>query len=314
MGLSNIVLTVFPLAVGIFGFYLWRRETLKRAGKGKATNDEDGETPTKDPPSNIDEPVTNVKSSKPPQVLPVDQNTEIKTLEHETSQTVLYERNVSNFEQGRRQTVLYKRNKTKKGSSVNQNNDPGDLEVDTPLSMDADLIPSTPPMHSKMVTQSNCGYQEIPAETHDALILYAEKDAPLAEQLQKDLVANVNLPNLNVILYEEFAPEVQSHFGTMTVLFQRCRYLLVLVTKNFTEASFSRFQHEIALKDSIENPEKNERVIPVWGEIGAKDIVVELSVFKGIDYSLSLQKDDRSRVFIQFEKAFEYGRKKIKMF
>lgn len=343
--LNNFILTVFPLAVGIFGIYLWRRDPLKskRPCKEKGTNGGDGETATNNTP----------RSSKPSQALPVNNETEPKTLdpksihtdihkrnrgsttnrncnetgpktvvcsEPKSTQTGRYERKESTSNQNRDETepkTLQPNNRhtERKESSDNWNSATGDLEVDAPES----IFPSTPVSlhrHSEHaeVVQFSSGYQETPFETHDALILYAEKDASLAQQLQQDLVENVDLPNLNVILYEEFAPEVQSHFGTMTILFQRCRYLLVFVTKNFTEASFSKFQHEIALKDSIENSEKNERVIPVWGEIGAKDIVMELSVFKGIDYSLSLQGDDRSRVFFQFKKAFEYGRKNIKNF
>lgn len=154
---------------------------------------------------------------------------------------------------------------------------------------------------------------EFIVEKHDALILYADEDAPLARQLQKDLVTNVMVPDLNVILYEEFAPDVQSHFRTMAIMFKRCRYLLVLVTNNFTEASFSRYQNEIALKDSIENPSRNERVVPVWGASGIQNIVHELSILKGIEYTREVLEADRASVYGVFKKLFLHGRRAIDM-
>jgi hypothetical protein len=179
-----------------------------------------------------------------------------------------------------------------------------DIEIDAPLSRDLsiDAVPATPAPLPEFVT-----------EKHDALILYAEEDASLARQLQRDLATNVSIPDLNVILYDEFAPDVQSHFKTMAVLFKRCRYLLVLVTNNFTEASFSRYQNEIALKDSIENKSRSERVVPVWGVCGAQNFVSELSILKGIDYTKETLDADSASVYNIFKNLFSYGRKKIDM-
>lgn len=85
-------------------------------------------------------------------------------------------------------------------------------------------------------------------ETHDAILLYAEEDRPLVKHIQQQLVSNLgtDINDLNIILYEEFAPDVQSHFKTMEHLFCRCRFLFVVVTSNFRKDSLTRYQHEIA--------------------------------------------------------------------
>ena len=123
------------------------------------------------------------------------------------------------------------------------------------------------------------------------------------------------MTDLNVVLYEEFAPDVQSSFRTMDVLFQRCRYLFVVVTKKFTDDSLREFQHQIALMDQINDPEKNDRIIPIWAENGANNFIRELSVFKGIEYipQSYLSGKEKEMVFRKFKKLFEYGRKVIKV-
>ena len=67
--------------------------------------------------------------------------------------------------------------------------------------------------------------------------------------------------------------------------------------------------------DSISNKEKNERIIPVWAENGAKNFLCELSVFKGIEYipQSYFSGKEKEMVFRKFKKLFEYGRKVIKV-
>lgn len=144
-------------------------------------------------------------------------------------------------------------------------------------------------------------------EKHDALLLYAKEDKPLVKHLQQTLLSNLgtDIDDLNIVLYEEFASEVQSYFKTTGQVFRRCRYLFVVVTSNFREDSLMRYQHEIALMDSIRNPSSKERVIPVWAEKGSQNILPELSVLRGIDY----EQDQFD--FQKFKTTFQYGRRKI---
>lgn len=98
---------------------------------------------------------------------------------------------------------------------------------------------------------------------------------------------------------------MQSYFKTTGEVFRRCIFLFVVVTSNFREDSLMRYQHEIALMDSIRNPSSKERVIPVWAEKGSQNILPELSVLRGIDYEgdqVDLQK---------FKTTLKYGRKNI---
>lgn len=114
-----------------------------------------------------------------------------------------------------------------------------------------------------------------------------------------------DIDDLNIVLYEEFVPEMQSYFKTTGEVFRRCIFLFVVVTSNFREDSLMRYQHEIALMDSIRNPSSKERVIPVWAEKGSQNILPELSVLRGIDYEgdqVDLQK---------FKTTLKYGRKNI---
>lgn len=144
-------------------------------------------------------------------------------------------------------------------------------------------------------------------EKHDAVLLYAKDDKPLVKHLQQVLMSNLatDIDDLNIVLYEEFVPEMQSYFKTTGEVFRRCIFLFVVVTSNFREDSLMRYQHEIALMDSIRNPSSKERVIPVWAEKGSQNILPELSVLRGIDYEgdqVDLQK---------FKTTLKYGRKNI---
>lgn len=101
-------------------------------------------------------------------------------------------------------------------------------------------------------------------------------------QLTRKPILNSCTRFLNVIIIEEFLPEVQSEIITMEDVFEKCRYLFVLVTSNLKNDRLKRFQGELALLDSIENG--RDGVIPIWAEPGAKKLIFELKTFKGIDY------------------------------
>lgn len=144
-------------------------------------------------------------------------------------------------------------------------------------------------------------------EKHDGLLLYAKEDKPLVMDLHQKLVSNLGkyIDNLNIVLYDEFAPEVQSYFKTTGQVFHSCRFLFVVVTSNFREDNLMRYVHELVLMDSIKNPASKERVIPIWAEEGSQTILPELSVLRGIEY-------ERNQVDIQkFKTTFQYGRRKI---
>ncbi|KAJ8298769.1 hypothetical protein KUTeg_022829 [Tegillarca granosa] len=121
-------------------------------------------------------------------------------------------------------------------------------------------------------------------EIHDILILHAEKDRDEVKQFSEGLRTSIDVENLNTVLFEEFAPDIQSQFRTMTVVFERCRFLFVYVTENFTQADLQRYQNEMALMDSISNPKKQERVIPVWTCEQGERILPELGILVGINY------------------------------
>lgn len=125
-------------------------------------------------------------------------------------------------------------------------------------------------------------------EKYDVLLLHSINDRVMAKELKHQLtripISDTRL--LDVILMEEFLPEVQSEILTMEYVFQKCQYLFVLVTSNLKNDRVKRFQGELALLDSIENG--YDGVIPVWAEQGAKKLIFELKTFKGIDY---LQKE-----------------------
>uniref|UniRef100_K1QKT5 Uncharacterized protein n=1 Tax=Magallana gigas TaxID=29159 RepID=K1QKT5_MAGGI len=57
---------------------------------------------------------------------------------------------------------------------------------------------------------------QLHSEKHDGLLLYAKEDKPLVMDLHQKLVSNLGkyIDNLNIVLYDEFAPEVQSYFKT----------------------------------------------------------------------------------------------------
>lgn len=81
--------------------------------------------------------------------------------------------------------------------------------------------------------------------------MYSKEDDTLVEQLHKDLLSKVKITDLNVIVYEEFAPEIQGHFSSLKIVFERCRYLLVLVTEHLKGDRLKIYLNELALMDTI---------------------------------------------------------------
>lgn len=122
-------------------------------------------------------------------------------------------------------------------------------------------------------------------ETYDILLLHAEEDRDFAmelrEQLVKNSISDTCTRFLDVILIEEFIPEVQSEISTIEYVFKRCKYLFVLVTSNLKDDPRKRFLGELALIESIQN--RRDGVIPIWAERGARNLIFELKPFKGID-------------------------------
>lgn len=111
--------------------------------------------------------------------------------------------------------------------------------------------------------------------------MYADKDKKNAETLHDLLKSNSNTGNLNVVLFDYFAPDVQNIFKITSCIFQRCRYLFILVTTNLRDDGVKRYQGQIALIDSI--MKQRERVVPIWTEEG-NNILPELSPLTGISY------------------------------
>lgn len=112
--------------------------------------------------------------------------------------------------------------------------------------------------------------------------MYADKDKNYATSLHKLLQLHPNTKNLNVVLFDYFAPEVQNIFKIPELIFKRCAYLFLLVTSNLKNDSVKRYQGHIALIDSIKN--NYERVIPIWAEKGAKQFLSEVGPLSGISY------------------------------
>lgn len=289
----NIIITLAPVAVGVgIGWFISRKGSLvSKSNKNGTPNDqlksqENAETSVKTSSQKPNSLQTNPDSAGGNGRLP--NSKQPKTTRTQSNRHIAY--------QERNTTVLYERNDN--GSMGTQ-----DIEVDSGpntrtcnQSLEEDAVPATP---------IACNPQHI--ETHDAILLYAEEDRSLVKHIQQELMLNLctHIDDLNIVLYEEFAPDVQSHFKTMEQLFCRCRFLFVVVTSNFREDSLTRYQHEIALADSIKNPSRNERVIPVWAEVGAQNFLHELSVLKGIDYS------QEEVDFRMFKAVFQHGRRKI---
>lgn len=116
-------------------------------------------------------------------------------------------------------------------------------------------------------------------------MLHADEDRDFAIELKQQLtrksISDTCTRFLNVILIEEFVPEIQSKLLTIQYVFKRCKYLFVLVTSNLKKDRLKRYQEQLALIDSIQNDP--DRVIPIWAEHKADTILFEFSVLKGIN-------------------------------
>lgn len=286
--LSNIIVTLAPVAVGVgIGYYISRKDSIVSKSDDSGTpneqlqGQEDAETYAKAPSQNPNTGSLQANTDSaggngfPP-------NREQPNSTPNATSTQAYQ--VENI------TAHNEKNDS-------ENMGTQDIEVDSgPTSYqntDVDAVP----------IPAQCKPRHI--EKHDAILLYAEDDRRLVKRIQQELMSNLGIDDLSIVLYEEFAPDVQSHFKTMEQLFCRCRFLFVVVTSNFREDSLTRYQHEIALTDSIRNPSRNERVVPVWAEAGAQNLLHELSVLKGIDFS-----GDEVN-FGMFKSVFDHGRKNI---
>ena len=108
-------------------------------------------------------------------------------------------------------------------------------------------------------------------QTHDVLILHAtsgnndgDGDRETAIQFYRYL-ESLNL-GINVVLYENFRPMDGGHFRAMEKVFDYCRYVCIMVTENLAPdaSALDSYLADMALTDSITDPTKNNRIVPVW--------------------------------------------------
>ncbi|KAK3585592.1 hypothetical protein CHS0354_036778 [Potamilus streckersoni] len=117
---------------------------------------------------------------------------------------------------------------------------------------------------------------------YDALIIHTDNDREAAIHFRRHLQHDIGLSDVRAIIYEEFH-STMSEMRALESVFDRCRYIFIYVTENFTRDDVMRYFEEIILTDSLYDKKKNYRIIPVWStKIRVR--IIELNPLAGIKY------------------------------
>jgi hypothetical protein len=147
----------------------------------------------------------------------------------------------------------------------------------------------------------------------DCLILHADTDSRAAGTFKHHLQEVVSITNFRVAVYAEFAHPGQTPFDPLNTVFEKAFYVFVYISSNFTADTLSQFQSQMCLLDSLRDPIKLSRVIPVWSSGDAKaskDAPLELSTLRGIPYwqYVDHPEDDKSIYINSLHRLFTQGR------
>lgn len=97
----------------------------------------------------------------------------------------------------------------------------------------------------------------------DGVILHAVEDTDMVKEFVNNMEKEFQHLKLKLRLFEELAIPGRGCFASTEKVFETCRYLFVFMTKNFEKAKMENFLHNILLRETIMEDEKNERLIPV---------------------------------------------------
>ncbi|KAL3881539.1 hypothetical protein ACJMK2_027971 [Sinanodonta woodiana] len=117
---------------------------------------------------------------------------------------------------------------------------------------------------------------------YDAMIFHSDIDREAAIEFQRHLQHDIGVMDIRVIMYEEFHGTL-CEMRALETVFDRCRYIFIYVTANFTRDDVMRYFEEMILIDSLYDVQKRYRIIPIWTTRN-RIRIIELNILKGIKY------------------------------
>ncbi|CAC5395742.1 unnamed protein product [Mytilus coruscus] len=134
----------------------------------------------------------------------------------------------------------------------------------------------------------------------DILILHANKDQNEANECKSFLRNNFpDISNLQVALPEDLLAPGSQRLPGLSTLLDSCRLVFIFLTKNLESDAVAGFGKQITLIQSLEDPQKANRIIPL--QVNEGPISVELSPLIPLRYV----KDTTDRQFPSFKRKLE---------
>ncbi|CAC5388258.1 unnamed protein product [Mytilus coruscus] len=134
----------------------------------------------------------------------------------------------------------------------------------------------------------------------DIVILHANTDQSEADECKTFLMNNFpDISNLQVVLPEDLLAPGSQRLPGLSSLLDSCRLVFIYLTENIESDTVAGFGRQINLIQSLEDPQKANRIIPL--QVNEGNILVELSPLIPLKYV----KDKTDRQFPIFKRKLE---------
>lgn len=146
----------------------------------------------------------------------------------------------------------------------------------------------------------------------DILLMYADEDCDLAEQLRQNIYKHVQTKDVSVKLKDDFGVGMPIFRGFEEAL-RSSIYTFVLVTARFSQDELAKFLAASGLLENLTRSEKLWRVVPVWMEpnVNERDkCPLEFSILQGLHFHRYLEDETETLCFRQIDKLITEGRRK----
>ncbi|KAK3591074.1 hypothetical protein CHS0354_005468 [Potamilus streckersoni] len=103
------------------------------------------------------------------------------------------------------------------------------------------------------------------ADHYDVLIIHDDSNETntMVYKYRDHLITDLEVEDVQVELIGNIGIG-QSHFNAMEDIFDRYRHIFIFLTQNFTEDTLTHFKMQMGLMQSLQDPQKRGRIIPIW--------------------------------------------------
>ncbi|CAC5388257.1 unnamed protein product [Mytilus coruscus] len=163
-----------------------------------------------------------------------------------------------------------------------------------PTPPDSPLGPTPPDPQPVLTPPDQCNFHT------DIVILHANTDQSEADECKTFLMNNFpDISNLQVVLPEDLLAPGSQRLPGLSSLLDLCRLVFIYLTENIESDTVAGFGRQINLIQSLEDPQKANRIIPL--QVNEGNILVELSPLIPLKYV----KDKTDRQFPIFKRKLE---------